>query len=340
MARHALSALGSLAAALALALALTLALAFGRPDGAAAADTVAFTITDSRITESSGLAADSAAGLYWTVNDSGAGGVAYGIGPQGRVEGTLNYRATPVDIEAVAVHEDRLYLADIGDNNAVRERVTVYYFDQPRANGLIVAYRAYDFTYPDGPHDAETLLVNPAGRLFIVTKDANGGGVYAAPADPVRAGTNELKRVGTAPASVTDGSFLPGGRTIALLSYSAVTVVDASSYATVAEAAIPAQPQAESLAVSLDGDTLLVGSEGRRSKVYALPIPGAAATPTPSATPTSATPTGWRTDDGDLPLDEGDPTTGQSRAGTLLAVGLAGLVALVAGAVVVLVRKH
>jgi hypothetical protein len=72
------------------------------PGVAAAEDTVAFTIKDARITESSGLAVDSAGNIYWTVNDSGDRGVAYGLGLDGKVQGTLNFRAQPVDVEAVA----------------------------------------------------------------------------------------------------------------------------------------------------------------------------------------------------------------------------------------------
>ena len=172
---------------------------------------------------------DLAAGAYWTVNDSGDRGVAYGLSPTGKVLGTLNYRAQPEDVEAVAVFEDRLYIADIGDNNEEREFVTVYYFDDPRASGLTVSYRAWDFAYPDGPHDAETLLVNEKGRLYIVTKGAEGG-VYIAPSEPSREGVNELRKVGEAPAMVTDGTFLPGGEQIALLTPGSVEVVDADKY--------------------------------------------------------------------------------------------------------------
>ena len=70
------------------------------------------------------------------------------------------------------MHEDRLYVADIGDNNGRAQlRSRLLLFANPRANGLTVSYHAYDFRYPDGPHNAETLLVNDSGRLFIVTKD-------------------------------------------------------------------------------------------------------------------------------------------------------------------------
>jgi hypothetical protein len=53
----------------------------------------------------------------------------------------------------------------------------------------------------------------------------------------------------------------------------------------VASARLPAQPQGESLAVR-DG-ALLVGSEGERSAVYEVPVPGQ-----PTATPDASDPTG------------------------------------------------
>jgi hypothetical protein len=180
------------------------------PTVAGAEDTLAFRIKDARITESSGLAVDPAGNIYWTVNDSGDRGVAYGVGLNGKVQGTLNFRAQPFDVEAVAVHDDRLYVADIGDNNDRRSFVRVFFFQSPRANGLTVTYHAYDFRYPDGSHNAETLLVNKSGRLFLVTKDKDAA-LYAAPKEPQRSSINKLKKVGAVPSGVTDGTFLPDG---------------------------------------------------------------------------------------------------------------------------------
>jgi hypothetical protein len=298
------------------------------PTVAGAEDTLAFRIKDARITESSGLAVDPAGNIYWTVNDSGDRGVAYGVGLNGKVQGTLNFRAQPFDVEAVAVHDDRLYVADIGDNNDRRSFVRVFFFQSPRANGLTVTYHAYDFRYPDGSHNAETLLVNKSGRLFLVTKDKDAA-LYVAPKEPQRSSINKLKKVGAVPSGVTDGTFLPDGDRIALLTYSTVYVLNASTYEVLASAPIPAQPQAESLTVSLDRKSLLVGSEGKGSKVYSVPIPSEATpTPTPSEDPGSET---------DVPEDQAESI--QNQKGTLLALGLAGFVALVAGTVVALVRK-
>jgi hypothetical protein len=299
------------------------------PGVAASEDTVAFTIDDTRITESSGLATDPGSSLYWTVNDSGDRGVAYGLGLDGTVQGTLNFRDQPQDVEAVAMHGDELYVADIGDNGRQRSSIRVYSFTNPRANGLTVTYQAYDFRYPDGPRNAETLLVDESGQLFIVTKGRKAG-IYEAPADLKRRGVNELEKVGSAPSNVTDGTFLPGGQRIALLTYSSVEVIDATNYQVVASAPIPKQPQAESLTLSLDQTSLLVGSEGEKSKVYSVPVPSDGS-PTPDQ--------GGENSEAASDVPTNQANSWQSQQGTLLALGLAGFVALVAGTVVALVRK-
>jgi hypothetical protein len=154
--------------------------------------------------------------------------------------------------------------------------------------------------------------------------------IYEAPANPKRRGVNELEKVGSAPSNVTDGTFLPGGERIALLTYNSVQIIDANNYQVVVSAPIPEQPQAESLTLSLDETSLLVGSEGKKSKVYAVPVPNDAS-PTP-------TPGGDSSDTGS-DVSENQANSWQSRRGTLLALGLASFVALVAGTVVALVRK-
>jgi hypothetical protein len=337
--RHAARRIAARGAALVAAVALV-----ALPLPAAAADTVEFTISERDITESSGLARDTNSSLYWTVNDSGDGGVVYGLRPDGSLRGTLKYRAKPVDVEAVAMAGSRLYVADIGDNQATRDFVTVYAFGFPTAQNQTVSYNAYDFSYPDGPHDAETLLVDGSGRLYLVTKEA-AGGIYAAPQQPSGQGVNRLERVGDAPAYVTDGVFLPEQNLFALRTYLTVETLAADGYQPVGRATLPLQPQGESIALSLDGSALLVGSEGRSSKVFRVPVPSSlAAAPSAPATPPASSPAAApsptptaQPDSGDTAAE--DPNAGRGRAGTFWALGLAGVVAVVAGAVVVLAKK-
>jgi len=248
-------------------------------------------------------------------------------------------------------------VADIGDNRARRDTVTVYFFDDAAPATEPVVYKAYDFSYPDGPHDAETLLVDGDGRLFIVTKGAEGG-IYAAPSPPSRQGINELERVGDAPPFVTDGTVLSDGR-FALRTYVSVEIVDPDSYGVVARAATPAQKQGESITTTFDGKSLLIGSEGKRSKVLRIDIPaGLDAAPTSSSSPPSSSPRPSDTasptrtgaepsaspsgqdsaaSEDDVPEDTG--ASGTSRQGTLAALGLAAAIAVVAGSVVALIRR-
>jgi hypothetical protein len=113
-------------------------------------------------------------------------------------------------------------------------------------------------------------------------------------------------------------------------------VLDASSYKIIASTEVPDQPRGNSLAVSLDGNSLLLGSARKQSKVYSIPVPtGLAATPSPTATPSATT---EPADPGDQ-TDVGNDRAGASRKGTLLALGLAALVAVVAGVVVGAIRR-
>ena len=304
--------------------ALGLAVVF--PVTAGAAGKVAFTIKDSRITENSGMARDTTNKVYWTVNDSGSLGIVYGVDSSGKVKGTLRYNAFPTDVEAVAWRKDRLYVGDIGDNDEKRKTIRVYYFDDPEPNDQVRTYRAYDFRYPDGAHDAETLLVTPAGVLYVATKEAKGG-LYRAPENPSREGVDKLTRIKDVPATLTDGVILPGGKEIAYLTYGKVLVVNGTSGEVVASEDVTDVGQAEALTLSLDGKSLLVGGEGKNAKVVSMPVPGAAASASPSASGSS--------DPGSDEDPEDTAATPVTRQrGTYLAVGLAGVVAVVAGVVV------
>lgn len=293
---------------------------------------VAFTIGDPLITESSGLAADQDNNVFWTVNDSGDRGVVYAIGPEGRTRGTVEFSATPQDVEAVAYADGRLFVADIGDNARSRESVTIYAISSPTPGQDVGDnYTAYQFVYPDGPRDAEAILVDDAGRIRIVSKESKGG-IYLAPRQLSASAPNRLERVADAKAFVTDGTVLPDGR-FAVRTYVAVEVLDRDLYSPVARATLPFQLQGESLTVSLSGTALLVGSEGPQSAVLRVPIPtdlavvpAAAETPPPSPDPT--------------PEPTPEPALGVgasiNRTGTLIAIGLAVLLSIAAGAVVFL----
>ena len=297
---------------------------------------VVLTVQDPVIDESSGLAVSARhPDLLWTHNDGGDVARVYGLGPGGATVATVTLAGIdPRDPEALApgvgpAGEPALFLGDIGDNLRARTDVSVFRFDEPAVLGdRTVAATWFRFTYPDGPHDAEALLVSPRGRLLIATKDISGQGLYRAPRRlvPESQGTNRLTRVAGAPSLVTDGAYLPDGRFV-LRTYSAVYLYDRPGHE-VARAELPGQEQGESIAV--DGDRLLIGSEGVRSQVLAVPVPEPAvpsAAPAPSgAAPSSGAPPAPG-DAGSGAVPRGLPARAEYVAGA--AAGLALVVGLV-----------
>jgi hypothetical protein len=71
-----------------------------------------------------------------------------------------------------------LYVGDIGDNAARRADIAVFRFAEPDLADVpdeSVAADEWRYTYPDGPRNAEAMLLNPDGSLLVVTKPAAAG---------------------------------------------------------------------------------------------------------------------------------------------------------------------
>ncbi|MET9271346.1 hypothetical protein [Kribbella sp. NPDC003557] len=254
-----------------------------------------FTIRDDRIEESSGLAKSvKHPGVYWTVNDSGDTGRVFAVDTTGKVKAVLRFGAKVVDVEALGVDRDgTIYIADIGDNKQSRDQIEIYTIPEPETleDESNVKYHRFDFKYPDGAHDAETLLIEPGtSQLYIVTKALKGtGSIYAAPPAPSREGTNDLTKLAPAPTGViTDGTFMPDGARVVLRTYADVTTVAWGETPNAIARGTAPLGQGETIAVGPTDGTVLVGSEGANSAVYQLQVPAKAAAATPPAA--SATP--------------------------------------------------
>jgi hypothetical protein len=200
-------------------------------------------VTVPELPEASGLAVSrSAPGRLWAHNDSGKP-VLYALDVRGTITGRFELSGASVeDWEAVAVGPcpsgSCVFVADIGDNDARRKRITVYRIPEPSTPGGLVAVKdAFYATYPDGARDAETLLALPDGRLAIVTKGENTEiALYMFP-KTLRAGdVHKLERVGkprgSGPPSpqerITDGSVSSDGNWIVLRTGHALTFHRAS----------------------------------------------------------------------------------------------------------------
>ncbi|MFJ1749845.1 WD40 repeat domain-containing protein [Streptomyces sp. NPDC088116] len=241
----------------------------GKPDQS-------FTIEDSRITESSGLAASrSHPGVYWTHNDSDDGPYIYAVDSRtGETVATITMKGVgdPRDVEAVSVGSDgNVYVGDIGDNlNGSWDHVWIYRFPEPERLGDATV-RATQFTvrYADGPRDAEAMMVHPkTGRVYIASKNENGGGLYEGPAELTSSGSNTFRRIGEVP-WVTDGAFSPDGKELVLRSYFSARGYAWKNGRLGADHRVraPIQGQAESVTYTADGSALMFGSEGEQSGV-------------------------------------------------------------------------
>ncbi|TNM36405.1 WD40 repeat domain-containing protein [Nocardioides albidus] len=240
-----------------------------------------FRFTDPDITESSGLVARD--GLVVTVNDSGDGNRIFTVDPAtGDTVGVTRWQGDATDIEALApAGRGEVWVGDIGDNAASRDHVEVARVPFGRGEREVDA-PTYQLAYPDGPHDAEALLADPAtGRLYLVAKEFIGR-LYAAPErlDPDR--PNELSEVGQVLGIATDGTFSPDGERLVLRNYGQAAVYTWPELQRVAQVDLPRQQQGEGIAISEDGE-VLVGSEGAGAEVLRvdLPVGDAPAAPPP-----------------------------------------------------------
>ena len=247
-----------------------------------------FRFQDRAITESSGLVA-LPGGRVVTVNDSGDSARVFVVDTStGRTVGVTTWAGEPVDDEALAAAgPDRVWVGDIGDNLTSRDsvRVTLVPVGRGERSGALASY---ELKYPQRrSYDAETLLAQPGtGRLFVVTKSALGGRIFAAPTRLSAERPNLLRPVAYAPGLVTDGAFVPDGDRVVLRDYGRFVELSYPGWRTLTDGLLPVQQQGEGIAVTDDG-RFLVSSEGIRQPVYAvvdpLASPPLSATPSPTA---------------------------------------------------------
>ena len=282
---------------------------------------VAFTFTDPRIEESSGLASSSTTdGVVFTHNDSGDEARFFAVDARGR---TLTTYVLPGvrarDWEDLARGPDEqgrssLWLGDIGDNNASRDNgILVHRVREPvpgaQERVTTEAPTSFRLRYPDGPGDAEGLVVHPTtGRLYVFSKPLAGPSqVYRAPERLDPAGPNRLERIGEvsprptgtgggpgigglAQLLVTAADISPDGQRLAVRTYTDVYEfalpggdLEAGLATDPVVSPLPSTRQGEGLAYSRDGRSLLVSTEGRGSPVHR--VTALATAPRPSTAP-------------------------------------------------------
>lgn len=253
------------------------------------------------IVESSGLTASRLSnGVYWTHNDSGDGPFIFAFNSRGGSLGVWRVAGADArDWEDIAAGpgpeagKSYLYIGDIGDNSEARKDIVVYRVPEPSISPETVSTskskpnntetaEAIRLRYPDGKHDAETVMVHPqTGTLFIVTKvllDNPVVYVVPAPLNPATVTTMKRLRAISLPSLlggvITGGSISPDGRRVALCdyfqAYELVLPRGSSSFDDIWKQSFVSidlgrRTQGEAIAYRMDGKALLATSEGRSS---------------------------------------------------------------------------
>ncbi|MQA62270.1 MAG: hypothetical protein GEU86_12380 [Actinophytocola sp.] len=294
-------------------LATMIALTLAWPPGLAQAEPTPqqlCTISDERLAELSGLAADGQ--HIYAANDGGSALEVFVLDQKCAVQRSVTGDIDPYDIEDMALAADgTLWLADTGDNRKQRETVALHAL---APDGTASLHR---LTYPDGQHDAEALLLDREGVPHIVTKHVLGrSGVYRPEGELASPGPTPLEKVAEvsiaatrtkggpvgAASSVllTGGAVSKDGDVIALRTYTDVYLYAAPDGDVVAALAgepvripLPDEEQGEAIAFTPDG-ALLSASEGAGQPMTIV----GDATALVSAPPTSQPPIGGGSDGG------------------------------------------
>lgn len=183
------------------------------------------------IREASGIVASRKnPGVLWVHNDSGDSAKIYAINHKGELLGTYHIKgAHCLDWEDIAIgpspdsKSDYLYIGDIGDNKAKRSSVTIYRVLEPKVdpNSIIkeTAIGPADsitLTYPDGPKDAETLIVDPLnGDIYIIVKRELFSRAYQAQNPTYTDKPKTMNLVASLPlAFATGGDVSPDGKIV------------------------------------------------------------------------------------------------------------------------------
>jgi len=227
--------------------------------------------------EASGLAASQLdPGVLYAHNDSGDAARIFALDADtGGLLATITLAgAAHVDYEDLAVapcavgsNVSCVYVGDIGDNGLARDTKTIYVFPEPvLAPAISVAVEPITFAYPDGRHNAETLIVHPVtGAIYIVTKEAPGvaSSVYRVDTTPATRVTTLPFPTGTQ-LDVSGGDIDACGDTILLrLGSSALYALDGGTFTgTPRSLPIVQEANGEAIAWNLAGTGYFTISEG------------------------------------------------------------------------------
>ncbi len=257
----------------------------GKTEGKLAADA---------LTEASGLVfSRRSPGVVWSHNDSEDAPKFYTFSELGAPLGVYTLQGADVrDWEDMALGpgpkqtQDYLYVGDIGDNNMEYASVTVYRAPEPPVDagmtGVVASLggvESFEFTFPGGPRNCETMLVDPVdGDLVLVSKSVDGSSEVFFAAAPLKSGA--LVASGKiefgAGGLTTGGSVTATGDWALVRTYfgarmwhrTAGTPLHQAFTGAGCDVSVPMEMQGEAIAFAAAGLDYYTTSEGARPPLY------------------------------------------------------------------------
>lgn len=147
--------------------------------------------TDLRLNEISGMVrSEKHPNSFWVHNDSGDEPRIFRVNDALEILQEVHLKGiTHIDWEDMAIAkldgDSTLFIGDIGDNEAVRDTLTIYAFQEPDSSIVLIEasqIKVTNLVYEDGPRDAEALLFDPTYlEWVIITKRDSISRVYSSP---------------------------------------------------------------------------------------------------------------------------------------------------------------
>ena len=229
------------------------------------------------INEISGIAASHTAPQHlWGHEDSGNPPQLFLINTDGTVVKKLYLKGTVNrDWEDMTRAGGDLYIGDIGDNNRSFSKYAIYKFAEPTPNqDTVYSFEKIWYQYPDGAHDAEALLVDPATKdIFIITKRDKPSLIYKIAFPYSSTELNTAVRIGQLTYNgVVSAALSPDAKQIIVKTYNTLRYYDVSNRTIEAAlqttpVALPytKEPQGEAVTFAVDNSGFFTLSEKRFS---------------------------------------------------------------------------
>jgi len=254
------------------------------------------------VTESSGLAASLCQpNVFWTHNDSGDDAFVFAMTSTGKHLGAWRVtNARNDDWEDIAEYKAAdgacyLYIGDIGNNKLDRVEGEVYRVKEPLVSDTTAtsnkknplqteAAELTAFKYPDTPHNAETMVVQPrSGDIYVLTKRLDGPSLvfkikpqFGSTQVVIGEKVGEVSLPAVPNGLLTGGSVSQDGKIVFLCDYSAGYELDLGA-ATNFDDVWKRKPirvdlgdrkHGEAVTFGADGNEIFGTSEGKNAEIF------------------------------------------------------------------------